>query len=304
VKPVVGNVAYPGPTWTFKVETNIQPPANPVPPDDGSSALIANLSWSPLDPTGAPVASKVFFSQSDPPAFYGLTTGSTYQIGKPLTPGQHYYWRVAQSDPGAPPGPVWSFVAESETAVLFSHFEASPQADGILVAWLLQSDEAMESYILYRRDGANATPTAIAQGGVTALSGSYVDRTVVGGTQYQYELAIHTGDGDVFRSPLVTATAPRLALALYQNQPNPFNPETTIRYDLPDAGGRTRVHLTIYDVAGRRVRELVNEDKNAGRYSVIWNGRDDHGIPVSSGVYFYRLNAAKQQQTRKLVLLK
>jgi len=81
-----------------------------------------------------------------------------------------------------------------------------------------------------------------------------------------------------------------------QNYPNPFNPSTTISYDVPQAAF---VSLKIYDVLGKEVASLVNEHKNAGRYSVVWNATD-----ISSGVYFYKLQAGSYAETKKLVLQK
>jgi flagellar hook assembly protein FlgD len=76
---------------------------------------------------------------------------------------------------------------------------------------------------------------------------------------------------------------------LHANIPNPFNPVTTIQYDVP-AGGAD-VNIAVFDVSGRRVRTLVNEHRNAGRFSAQWNGADDRGGRVASGVYFYRMRA-------------
>lgn len=90
--------------------------------------------------------------------------------------------------------------------------------------------------------------------------------------------------------------------ALHANAPNPFNPVTTIGYDVP-AGG-AEVNITVYDVAGRRVRELVNERRAAGMWSVTWSGDDDRGQRVATGVYFYRMRAGGFTETRKMVLLK
>jgi hypothetical protein len=90
--------------------------------------------------------------------------------------------------------------------------------------------------------------------------------------------------------------------ALYPCAPNPFNPVTTIRYDIP-AGG-ANVSLVIFDVAGRRVRTLVDSSPPVGRLSVTWDGRDDRGQGVASGVYFYRMLAGSFVETRKMVLLK
>ncbi|HEX6791863.1 MAG TPA: M6 family metalloprotease domain-containing protein [Candidatus Krumholzibacteria bacterium] len=89
--------------------------------------------------------------------------------------------------------------------------------------------------------------------------------------------------------------------ALLPNYPNPFNPATTIRYEL---ASRSRVELRIYDVKGALVKTLVNESKPAGVYSLEWNGRDDRGVAVSSGVYFYRITAGSFNDVRKMTLLK
>lgn len=93
-----------------------------------------------------------------------------------------------------------------------------------------------------------------------------------------------------------------MTFALYPCVPNPFNPMTTIRYDVP-AGG-ARVSIVIYDVVGRRVRTLLDAGESAGQHSVQWNGRDQRGRQVASGVYLYRMVAGAFVQTRKMVLLK
>jgi hypothetical protein len=92
-------------------------------------------------------------------------------------------------------------------------------------------------------------------------------------------------------------------VVLYPAVPNPFNPETTIRYELKERG---HVSLAIYDVAGKLVRTLVDEVKMplAGGYSATWDGRTNSGKPVASGVYFYRLLTKTFVETRKIVLLK
>jgi flagellar hook assembly protein FlgD len=115
---------------------------------------------------------------------------------------------------------------------------------------------------------------------------------------------IRATGGDEFRSAFAVATMPAAELALHQNHPNPFNPQTTIRYDLPGGAGPARVRLLIVDTTGRRVRTLVDEMQSGGTRSVTWNGRDDAGQTASSGVYFYVLDVGKDRLTRKLVLLK
>jgi hypothetical protein len=99
---------------------------------------------------------------------------------------------------------------------------------------------------------------------------------------------------------LPAAAAP-LALSLEQNQPNPFRPETTIRFALPEAGD---ARLAVYDVTGRAVRELANGPRAAGRHTVTWDGQDRDGNRVAAGVYFYRLTAGGEVLTRKMTVLK
>jgi len=89
--------------------------------------------------------------------------------------------------------------------------------------------------------------------------------------------------------------------ALLQNFPNPFNPETTIQYNLSES---VDVTLHIYNVVGQVVRTLVSERQAAGRYRVQWSGMDDRSVPVSSGIYFYEIRAGKNKDVRKLMLLK
>jgi len=87
-----------------------------------------------------------------------------------------------------------------------------------------------------------------------------------------------------------------------ENFPNPFNPKTAIRYTVPSSGGS--VLLTVYDLRGRKVRTLVDEEKSGGEYLAIWQGRDDAGRELGSGVYFYRMDIGEYQVERKMVLLK
>ncbi len=100
-------------------------------------------------------------------------------------------------------------------------------------------------------------------------------------------------------------TTPRYPrYALHQNYPNPFNPNTEIRYEIPDQAGRTRVKISIYDVQGRLVKQLENIERSAGEYTARWNGLNESGESVSSGVYFYVLRTGQVTLSRKLVLLK
>lgn len=105
----------------------------------------------------------------------------------------------------------------------------------------------------------------------------------------------------VDETPLEKTSPLPESFELAQNYPNPFNPTTTIRYTLPEASD---VELVIINVLGARVRTLVNSSQAAGEYSVVWDGRDQSGSQVSSGIYFYKMVAGGSSQTRKMVMMK
>ncbi|MFA7057844.1 MAG: C25 family cysteine peptidase [Candidatus Cloacimonadales bacterium] len=88
---------------------------------------------------------------------------------------------------------------------------------------------------------------------------------------------------------------------LFNNYPNPFNPETTISFDLPQ---RDKVELVVYNLKGQKVKSLINEEMDMGVHKIIWNGTNNQGKEVASGVYYYRLSCGNYTKTNKMVLLK
>ena len=112
---------------------------------------------------------------------------------------------------------------------------------------------------------------------------------------------------DVTVTKLSVATGVKLnrllpsSFKVYQNYPNPFNPSTIISYALPKA---SPVKVVIYDITGKEVKTLVNKEQTAGMHSVTWNGENNNGMMVSSGIYFYRISARLNVQVRKMILLK
>ena len=123
------------------------------------------------------------------------------------------------------------------------------------------------------------------------------------------EGAVCTRDGRALSNGLSTtvtgpAAKPVVALqtfALYANYPNPFNAETQMTYALPEAGA---VELAIYNVRGQRVRTLVQGVQAAGRYQIVWDGRNDTGAALASGVYLSRLASTQGVRVRRLLLIK
>ena len=99
------------------------------------------------------------------------------------------------------------------------------------------------------------------------------------------------------------AELPR-SFSLSQNFPNPFNPSTSISFSVPESAGRVGVFLKVFDLRGALVRTLVEGERGPGSYTMFWDGRNEQGKMLSSGVYFYRLQAGEFSSTRKMVLLK
>jgi predicted outer membrane repeat protein len=88
---------------------------------------------------------------------------------------------------------------------------------------------------------------------------------------------------------------------LHQNYPNPFNPETMISFSIPE---ESKIELTVYNIKGQKVRSLANNVFIKGNHSVVWNGDDDKGKSVSSGIYFYKLRTKEDSKIRKMILLR
>jgi len=106
------------------------------------------------------------------------------------------------------------------------------------------------------------------------------------------------------RAPTSVDNTPSTAPVLYPNTPNPFNPNTRIEFVVPATGARVPVQLQVLDVRGRVVRTLLSGDLAPGRQSVVWDGREDSGRIVASGVYACRLHAGGQTTMRTMMLLK
>jgi hypothetical protein len=125
---------------------------------------------------------------------------------------------------------------------------------------------------------------------------SYLDKSPIGGGKFKYRLKQVDTDGKYEYSNIVEVEIIPAEFALYQNYPNPFNPSTTIQYSVKE---RASVELVLYDILGRQVVVLVNEEQDAGYYKINFNaGR------LASGIYFYRIQAGNFIETKKMILLK
>lgn len=132
---------------------------------------------------------------------------------------------------------------------------------------------------------------------------------VASNLEHVYICCDFNGDGQVdyniYPSNITDVEEPDVPVAysvmLYQNVPNPFNPTTNIRFDLPSS---EHVKLNVYNIKGELIATLLDQKMNAGRNEVSWDAKDNNGMAVASGIYFYRLVAGDFVQTKKMVLLR
>src|SRR3989339_2487 len=156
--------------------------------------------------------------------------------------------------------------------------------NGIMLTTITGSDT--HSYMYLHNPGGTSTANWYV---LTDQSGSY--------TEFLVKAYVHIVGTDINE---VVELLPS-TFTLDQNYPNPFNPSTVISYTLPK---QSRVQIKIYDAIGNEIRSLIDEEKTAGKYNILWDSRNNFGTRVSSGVYFYKINADGFAQTKKMVLMK
>jgi len=172
----------------------------------------------------------------------------------------------------------------------------------VRLEWSMTAMEDNSSFIISRSSYPedNFRRLAVIDSG-SELEYSYEDSDWESNSTYHYRVYAENEGNQILLFESGPVSVPASMLSLYQNEPNPFNPSTRIRYNLPE---KARVVLNIYDVSGRLVKSLVEGVRDKGINSVVWNGKDDSGRAVNSGVYFYTLNSESGKITRKLVLLR
>lgn len=207
------------------------------------------------------------------------------------------------------------FVYGDVTPIIDIGLESNLGDDGITLTWRGLSGRSDTRYLVYRRvlsdrDELPAEPDLstfsllpspeILQGGGDHV---FLDREIVPETWYAYVVAIVAPDGPVDTSPpvVIHSGMRRLVFALAAAAPNPFAQGTTLRFTVPRTG---RVDLDVFDVGGRRVRRLVDGEREAGVHEVPWDGTSDRGHSLASGIYFVRLSWEGEVRTERIVRLR
>ncbi len=179
---------------------------------------------------------------------------------------------------------------------------AAADQDAVVVTWTLADRSSDVQFFVSREDNDDGVFDELPGIPIEKdnLTYTFKDDTCRPNVSYRYlvEANLPTGREILFYQSVKT---PPLPLGLLQNIPNPFSSLTTIGYDVP---GEDRVTIDVYNVLGRRVARLVDARKAGGRHTIDWNGTDAHGSPLSSGIYFYRIEWGGQTFSRKMILLR
>ncbi len=180
---------------------------------------------------------------------------------------------------------------------------------GVILHWKTESEADCAGFHVWR-SGTEAGPydritTSLIQAhgnSSTATDYTFIDKNVHDGILYWYKIEEISIEGkSKFFGPIsVTGITPVPAeFTLSQNYPNPFNPETTLEYQLPE---KCFVSIKIYTLLGQEIKELLEEYQSPGRWTVKWNGTDNFGRKVPSGIYLFRMKASSYTEIRKMTL--
>jgi photosystem II stability/assembly factor-like uncharacterized protein len=196
-----------------------------------------------------------------------------------------------------------AFITTAPLPVELSSFTSSVKGNSVNLSWTTATENNSRSFDIERQNLSSGEMLFTAINKIQAsgnsdkpLNYSFTDNKLVSGT-YNYRLKMINIDGSFNYSSVlkVNITAPS-AFSISQNYPNPFNPATSIKYSIPE---NTNVKLSVFNIKGELIKNLVEQFQTAGEYSVNFQGSN-----LASGLYFYKLDAGKHSQTMKMLLLK
>jgi len=262
----------------------------------------------------------LLYSQSDQHIPYNNLPAGTHQYlnVSGLISGATYYWtvRAIYTDGTIEASPWYSFTINTGSLSIVQPLVGGPNnvivnTTSPMLSWVLPAKAAASStYEVQLADNPNFTSAQTFSSNKSYLSVNGLNsgkgyfwkvrsKDGTGNTSY------YSGTGQFIVNNTVTAIEDKKIIPtqfeLSQNYPNPFNPTTVINYSLPN---NAFVVLKIYDMLGREIKTLVNNEMNAGKYSISWKGEDNNGNKVTSGIYIYKISAGNYSAARKMVVLK
>jgi len=210
--------------------------------------------------------------------------------------------------------------SDASLPVELSLFTAKVEGENVLLSWITESEIENMGFLLERRiiwsvdtdwneiANFNTHPELKGKGSISQKTEyMFVDKNVQLGVTYEYRLADVNYEGEVeyHNDKILKVIVNPDKFSLNPACPNPFNPQTTITYGIPN---KSIVNLTIYDLLGREIKTIVNQEQETGYYNSIWYGKDKNGKSVPSGMYLFRIIAVSDNKTfirtNKLVFLR
>jgi hypothetical protein len=194
--------------------------------------------------------------------------------------------------------------------VQMSSIEGESTVDGIELRWETASEVGSAGFHVWRSETADGDyeriTTSLIPGQGNSSSGAtynFTDKNYEGNATYYYRIEQVDADGgsEMFSAIEVTALFIPTEYVLSQNYPNPFNPSTTFTYDVPEVSDVT---IRVYSLLGKEVRTLYSKQQMPGRYTEVWDGTDNSGRKLASGVYFLRMQAGSFSKLRKMTLIR
>lgn len=260
-----------------------------------------------------PIDGRALLSDADATVGAGAVNGgAVFRYSRRRDPNGQFFPIAANRLLLQPQGMV---LFDDVTPIVYLPFSAQAGENGIVIEWEGLGDPEDARYLIYRRPATGPDDDAAADdypAGYSMVSEDpfrgpglhrAVDTQVEPGAWYVYRIAVAYHDGTVdYTTPLlVQAPFTLLRFTLLPGRPTPFHESVQIGFTLPKSG---ETRLTIHDVGGRRVAELVDGVLAAGHHVKTWDGRDRRGHELASGIYFARLEQAHEVLTERLVLLR
>ena len=312
---------------SFYVEAINDPPAHfetISPKNDTLNTLLPTFVWhSTNDPN---IDDTIHYllrisrdSNLDVPLLSELISDTFYTVNVPLADDSIFYWAASAVD-------NFSLTGFSDTSHFLLDFQESPESFSLIspennsqldllrpiFSWESSVDPDPRDEVKYTLIILSASDTIYLFSGIEDTTHHVIEDIEIG--SYKWHLIAEDADDSSLDTPSSEVFSLNIIVGiddeftgipeeydLYQNYPNPFNPSTVIKYALPEASG---VSLVIYNIMGQEVMRWDESNVTPGYHEKRWDGKTQSGIPVSSGIYVYRLQAGDFVQTRKMLLLK
>ncbi|HET7225331.1 MAG TPA: FlgD immunoglobulin-like domain containing protein, partial [Candidatus Eisenbacteria bacterium] len=268
--------------------------------DDPGCGSIARTYWAHSDDGAFTFASSMALSSAGTNwTAFGAPTENIGDFLALATNGNDAY--VAWVDAGGPDPDLYrAIITDQATAAYAAQVWCLWSGAAVILDYRLPAGLPAGTVSVHRTGGAGAP--VVLTSGRSPLEGAYSleDRDVAPGVSYTYTVLLDQGSSGKLALGTVTITIPGpvTKLELGRPEPNPSSGQVKVRLGLPDDRVAT---VSLYNVAGQRVRRLVNGALHAGAQDLLWDGRDDAGRPLPSGVYFVRLQAGREQLSREVL---